>query len=369
MKQIKTILLIFLTIAILATFKLTAAVSIRFILSIFIVFLVLPFTNTLEKHKFPSAVASFLAILLIIVVVFALSWFIFYIVDLLIKILPGYASKLQQIDGLLSDLVSRWVDIPDNFSIFQLVDIDWIGSVIMPALRTVSSQTINIVSNTSVTILLSAFLLLERHTVLPKLIMLSNNSESQETISNILDRMNHQLATYLTLKVCISFVTGVLFFLLCRILNMDLAVICGVLAFVLNFIPTFGSIIVTIITILMAAVQFLPNWTNVIIITAGTIAIEQVLGNIIEPKLQGSQLNLSSFVILVALSLFGYIWGIAGMFLAVPLLSVLEIIFANIESTKGIAIMLSSGRSLRRRLRTEKKRDKQPGLFDEVFLP
>jgi hypothetical protein len=88
------------------------------------------------------------------------------------------------------------------------------------------------------------------------------------------------------------------------------------------------------------------------------ISIQMVLGNIIDPRLQGVQLNLSPFVILVALSLWGYIWGIAGMFLAVPITSVLQIICANVKSLRSVAIIISSGKGYRRQYEEEKARAK-----------
>ena len=130
-------------------------------------------------------------------------------------------------------------------------------------------------------------------------------------------------------------------------MGLDFAFLWGVLAVVMNFIPTIGSIVITVLTIFMAVVQFLPNWTPILIVAAGTILTQNIIGNIIDPRLQGNQLNLSPFVILVALSVFGYVWGIVGMFLAVPLLSVLQIVFANMEETKPIAILMSSGNSFR----------------------
>ena len=75
--------------------------------------------------------------------------------------------------------------------------------------------------------------------------------------------------------------------------------------------------------------------------------IQNVVGNFIDPKLSGNSLNLSAFIILVGLGIFGYIWGIVGMFLAVPILSVLQIVCANIDETRPIAMLISSGKSFR----------------------
>jgi AI-2 transport protein TqsA len=89
------------------------------------------------------------------------------------------------------------------------------------------------------------------------------------------------------------------------------------------------------------------------------ISIQMVLGNILDPRIQGVQLNLSPFVILVSLSLWGYIWGIAGMFLAVPITSVIQILCANIKSLKPVAVMIGSGRSYRKMIEEERQKAKE----------
>ncbi|MDD3929557.1 MAG: AI-2E family transporter, partial [Sphaerochaeta sp.] len=119
-------------------------------------------------------------------------------------------------------------------------------------------------------------------------------------------------------------------------------------AFVFNFIPSIGSVIITTLTIFMALVQFAPDWTSVFYVAIMTISTQMILGNIIDPRLQGGQLNLSPFVILVSLSLWGFIWGIPGMFISVPLTSVLQILCANIKSLRPVAILISSGKSYQR---------------------
>ncbi len=150
------------------------------------------------------------------------------------------------------------------------------------------------------------------------------------------------------IKIVISFFTGLFFYLSALLTGLDLASLWGVLAFIFNFIPSIGSIVITSVVIFMSLVQFAPDWTNIILVAVLTISTQMILGNIIDPRLQGGQLNLSPFMILVALSLWGYIWGIVGMFIAVPLTSVMQILFANIKSLRPFAIMISSGKSYQR---------------------
>lgn len=359
------LLSVLLVIAVMAICKVSGEVSITLLLSLFIFILVLPLVNSLEKLKVPSWLATIIAVLLIIILMFAFVWFVFYTVDVLVRKVPTYASKLNDVDNFVQALVGKWVDLPEDFSIFNLIQIDWVGGVVMPMLKSVSSSTVGILSNALVTILMTVFLLLERHSLIPKLRYAANynrksirkpifedeqstaeSSENQDDkVQKIWDRINKQVSKYIGIKTIVSIITGAMFYIVAKSVGLDFAFLWGVLATVLNFIPTIGSIVITVLTIFMAIIQFLPNWTPILIVAAGTILTENIIGNFIDPRLQGNQLNLSPFVILVALSVFGYVWGIVGMFLAVPLLSVLQIVFANMDETKPIAMLISSGHS------------------------
>lgn len=346
LKQIKTLLSAILVVIVMAICKVTGDVSITIVLSLFLFILMLPIVNSLEKAKFPSWLATLIAVLIVVVLMLAVVMFLFYTVDVLVRKVPTYASKLNDLDVFLKGLLGKWFDIPEDVSVFSIMKIDWVGGVIMPALRSVSSSAVGIGRNVLVTLLMSVFLLLERHTLIPK-ITYAASKDKEGRVQAIWDRINRQVSKYIGIKTIVSVITGALFYIVGKSVGLDFAFLWGVLAVVMNFIPTIGSIVITVLTIFMAVVQFLPNWTPILIVAAGTILTQNIIGNIIDPRLQGNQLNLSPFVILVALSVFGYVWGIVGMFLAVPLLSVLQIVFANMEETKPIAILMSSGNSFR----------------------
>ena len=108
----------------------------------------------------------------------------------------------------------------------------------------------------------------------------------------------------------------------------------------MNFIPTFGSIISVISTTIFTLLQFYPQYGKVLIVFFGMIFINFTLGNIIEPRIEGKELGLSPFVILVSLSLWGFIWGFVGMILAVPITVIIKIVCENIEYLNPIATIL-----------------------------
>ena len=354
---LKTVMIILLIITVLAISKISGAVSIRILLSFFIFLLVLPLVSALEKAKFPNWLATVIAVLVIVAVVLFFVWFVFFSVDMLIQKVPDYAARINDLDGLLKGMAGKWIDIPEDVSFFSALKIDWVGSIIMPTLRSVSSSAISILSSVLLIILMTVFLLGERHVIIPKLLNFIKEGEGDK-LTVIWERIIRQISKYITIKVFISILTGALFYIICLIVGLDFALLWGVLAVVLNFIPTIGSIIITVLVTLMAIIQFAPSIGPILFVGIGAILVQNIVGNFLDPRLSGNSLNLSPFIILVSLSAFGFVWGIVGMFLAVPLLSILQIICANVESTRPIAMLISSGRSYRKqtRERTDRRR-------------
>ena len=335
LKTIKTVLVVLLILSLLVLSKAAQTVSIRILLSFFVFLLVLPIVSALEKAKFPHWFATVIAVLVIVVVVVMFIWFVFFSVEMLMEKVPGYASRINDLDKILKDMAGKWVEIPDDVSIFSSLRIDWVGGVIMPALRLVSSSAIGILSNVLLVILMTTFLLGERHMIVPKMMnFITGNDEDK--VSTIWERIVKQVSKYISIKVLVSVITGILFYLVAIVSGLDFAPLWGVMAVVFNFVPTIGSIVITALMIIMSVIQFAPS-----------IAVQNIIGNFLDPKLSGNSLNLSPFIILVGLGVFGYVWGIVGMFLAVPLLSVLQIVCANIDETRPIAMLISSGRSYR----------------------
>ena len=377
LKTIKAILVALLIIVLLVLSKAAVNVSIRILLSFFVFLLVLPFVTALEKAKFPSWLATVLAVLVIVIVVVAFIWFVFFSVDMLMEKVPGYASRINEVDIILKDMARKWVDIPDDVSIFSSLNIDWVGGVIMPALRLVSSSAIGILSNVLLVILMTTFLLGERHVIIPKMMYFITGND-EDKVSVIWDRIIKQVSKYISIKVFVSIITGALFYTVAKVSGLDFAPLWGVMAIVLNFIPTIGSIIITALMILMAFIQFAPAIGPILFVSISAIVIQNVVGNFIDPKLSGNSLNLSAFIILVGLGIFGFIWGIVGMFLAVPILSVLQIVCANIDETRPIAMLISSGKSfrsqasekpVRRRVSKRAASKKYDSYSDDIMFP
>ena len=371
-KQVRNILAIFAVVLFLAVMKLMAQIVIPFVIAIFVFLIVNPMLLRLDKLKVPKIISMLLTMLLVGCVLVGFVYIFFVIVDMLMQPdgLPAYVARVQMLDRSLSGMLAPYLDEdPATFSLLSWLNIDWY-SVAMTSLASISGKFISIMSDVLLVMLYLLFLIMERQTILPKLMMALPRGRVQR-MTQLLSRMNRQISRYLLIKIIISLATGVLFYLASIVTGLDFPLIWGVLAVVLNFIPTIGSIVCTGGAILMGTIQFAPEWSRIVLIAALFIGTEMVLGNIIDPRMQGVQLNISPLIILASLALWGYIWGAAGMFLSVPLTSIIQIVCANIPSLRPVAILLSEGRYYKRSHDRKHKgsAEEEAAAQDDVEMP
>ncbi len=128
--------------------------------------------------------------------------------------------------------------------------------------------------------------------------------------------------------------------------KVDFPMTWAVFTFLLNFIPTVGSVIATVPPVLVALVQFYPGFWPAAIVLILLLAIQQTMGSFIEPKLMGNSLNLSPVVILLSLVFWGWLWGIVGALLSVPIAAAIKIVCENIDALKPVSVLMGAGKSL-----------------------
>lgn len=329
----------------LAILKIGASVIVPFAIAIFVFMLVSPLMEKMKKIGIPTVLS--IALILLFTTLFCLCfvYIIIAMINVLMAELPTYLNKVTVFDDYISSWIRDLFNIEkDEFpSIIKMLNIDW-AQYMKNILSTLSSASASIVGDVAMVIVYLLFLLMEEATIFPKIH--AAFPESKKEASVLVRRVARQTSRYLSVKILISLATGACFYLIAVLSRMDFPLVWGVLAFLLNFIPTIGSIVVTILATFMAAIQFMPQWGIVIVVFLGFLATEMILGNIIDPKLQGAQLNMSPLIILIMLAIWGYIWGIAGMFLAVPITCVLQVVCATVPSLRPLSIMLSSGGNL-----------------------
>jgi AI-2 transport protein TqsA len=208
----------------------------------------------------------------------------------------------------------------------------------------------NVLSDTAFVLLATIFILAEA-AGLPRKLQVAFGPRAQfGRFAGVID----DLQNYLAIKTRISVTSGLLSGLLCWIVGVDYPLLWGLLAFLLNYIPTLGSVIALTPPTLLAFL-FL-GWQHGVALLAGYLTIEMVMGNVIEPRVMGKTLGLSSLVVFLSLVFWGWIWGPIGMFLSVPLTMVVKILLEHSDDLKWIAVMLGSGAEVREHLAHDKAR-------------
>lgn len=235
--------------------------------------------------------------------------------------------------------------IAENFARFGLEEPPALRSLLegvnlAALLRNLASALGGLMGNLGLVLVYLVFLFLEQKFFMQKLRAVFPGQDQFETASRLLRRIDRDVSIYLGIKTMVSALTGLISWGIMAAVGLDFAGFWALLIFVLNFIPNIGSLVATILPTLLALVQF-DTLVPFAIIGLGVGTTQLIIGNFIEPPLMGRSLNISPLVVLLALVLWGSMWGIPGMFLCVPITVILMIILYQFESSRWIALLLS----------------------------
>jgi AI-2 transport protein TqsA len=223
-----------------------------------------------------------------------------------------------------------------------------VGSILTSVLNGLTA----LIGNAFMVIIYVAFLMLEERNARMKFMSLYQGGGTPEKALAIMTQIDYSLSQYLTLKTAVSVLTGLLSYIALEVIGVDFAFFWAFLIFLLNYIPTIGSLIATLFPALIAALQFAsPGPALWVLASVGTIQV--VIGNILEPRLMGNSLNVSSLVVILSLAFWGSLWGIVGMILSVPVTVMLVIVLAQFPRTRWVAVLLSDRGKVGRELEAE----------------
>ena len=331
-------------IAVVAILKIAASVMLPIFFAILLSFTLSPVVDSLTRIRFPRVLAIVLAILILFGIGYLVALFLLSSINSFVEQAPKYYERfesiLAQIAGALNTNFS--LDLPEN----PIAEID-LTSYFIGSINAISQDFMAFVSGLVIVVLSTIFLLLEA----PYLQNTIEKAFPRRTGKRIVIIMRHtikQIGRYLSVKFLVSALTGVLVWFFLQVIGMDFALIWGVLAFILNFIPNIGSVILMAITILMGFIQFFPQPGPIVAVFVSMIGVQLVVGNFFDPRLQGRRLNLSPAIIIFSLFLWGWIWGTIGMFIAVPVTAVIKIICQNVPNLKSLAILMENGKKFNR---------------------
>lgn len=198
----------------------------------------------------------------------------------------------------------------------------------------------DVVSSAVMILLYALFLFLEERYLRVKIARVFPEKERRANFLETMEEVEDSVAQYLGLKTLISFSTGLFSYFVLLYVGIDAPIFWAFVIFLMNFIPSIGSLIGTIFPALFCLLQF-GELAPFLLVLGVVGVIQVVVGNILEPRLMGTSMNVSAFVAILALSIWGLIWGIVGMALSVPITVILIIILSKFKSTKPLAILLS----------------------------
>jgi len=315
--------------------RLAKPVLLPFFLAIFLSFILYPILDFLNRLKIPKAISIFLILIITFLVIYLLGVLFYSSGKTFASEFPKYGQKISSI---LESLEQRLKLAPfkwDPLAWVGQLDINKISSFLFSSLGTFFS----FISNLFLILVFLIFILLGRGNT--KLKILSSFSKRRAAkIIEVVQNIDSQVQKYLAIKTVVSLVTGGLVTFVLLLFGLDFAVVFGFLTFLLNYIPTVGSIIATAFPVIIAIFQFESLWPALWILLILTV-IQQALGGFVEPKLMGEGLGLSPLVVLFSLFFWGWLWGILGMILAVPIAAMVKIICSNIPTLKFVGELMS----------------------------
>lgn len=328
--------IIFMVVAILILAK---TIIIPLILAVFLWFLIKELRDFMDKSNWikssiPRWVKTLLASLFLIMMIGLMA-------NLLISNVESLAGSLnvyeENLDVIAANIESNYgIDLGEKISNFN-GELDF-----QEITRSFLDSISELFSNAFLIILYLIFILMEESTFVTKLKAIYPTTERYQSVNQVLYEIDYSLSKYISIKTLLSFITASASFIALWAIGIDFALFWAFFIFILNYIPSIGSLIATLFPALMAIVQYGgTDFTPFILVLVFVGLIQIIVGNFLEPKMMGNSLNISSLVVILSLSVWGAIWGIVGMVLSVPITVMMILMFSHFQSTKNIAIVLS----------------------------
>ncbi|NOD63398.1 MULTISPECIES: AI-2E family transporter [unclassified Ruegeria] len=239
-----------------------------------------------------------------------------------------FDGAVHRVTGLVGNDVTTF--IRDNL---VSIDMSYVARVLLSSATSLLNQFFLIS-------LYVAFLMAERLAFRKKIRLAAGSPETGAEFTAILDAITYSLQRYVGVKTFISLVTAGISYSVFKVLGLEYAETWAVLTFALNFIPSIGSIIAVIFPAMIALVQF-ETIGPFLIIVLGCGTIQFMIGNFLDPAMLGRSLNMSTFLVILALTFWTTVWGLIGAFLSVPLTVCILIIFSHIPALRPVAILMS----------------------------
>jgi predicted PurR-regulated permease PerM len=312
--------------------KWAAPVILPLLAAAFLAVLCIPPMRRLERHGVPQILAMVLVMTCATIGVLAVVVMVGSSLSQFQQQLGTYQTELQQI---VADTAAR-IGLELDGEVIPELD----TSAILRLAGDVAQELVSVAGNMFIVVFLLMFMLIEA-TGLPEKLRAAREAGGKTDSPEVLYDFTVALRSvhdYLAIKAAVSGATGVAATLLCWALGVDFPLLWGLVAFLFNFIPNIGSLIAAIPPVLIALIGLGP--VTAALVAGGYAVINLVLGNLVEPKLMGDRLGLSTLVVFVSLIFWNWVWGPVGMLLSVPLTVVVRILCEHTTDLRPVAVLL-----------------------------
>jgi len=324
-------------IIILAAIRFMEPIVSPLLIAMFISAISAPLMFWFMRHNIPQSAAVFLVISLVLIVGIIIFHFVGSSLTAFISDIPGYQQKLKVISLDLIPKLEELGIIVNKEELQKVFDL----SAVMAFIGKTFNGVLNTLTNAFLIFLLVVFILIEFASFGKKVRLIAKDPEqTMRTLHSFSKNLNQ----YIVLKSFMSLLTALPIMFVLYLMDIQYFVLWGFLVFILNFIPNIGSILAAIPVVLLALVQ--QGYLSAIGVFVLFIVVNNIVGNIIEPRLMGRSLGLSTLVVFISLVVWGALLGTVGMFLSVPLTMALKITLEHHEKYHWISILLSNQEEL-----------------------
>ena len=313
-------------------------IIIPFVLAGFLSILFKPVVETLRNKGVPRVIG-----LITVLAINALGIWLFYLIaaagaESFSERSDYYAEKLNLIVRDLGNFINPLIgQHPSTFKWEDVISVKQITSIATQQVAGI----LTILSDSFMVLLYLLFMLLGGNS-LPSKIRNAFAGKDEETLVMILSELHTKIRKYLQVKTAFNILNGVATWIVLLCFGVDFAALLGLISFALHYIPNIGSILSTILPVLLYTVQT-GDPTSVVLLLIVLTVVQNIIGNVLEPKVMGVRLKLSPVVVLFSLIFWGWMWGVVGMILSIPIAAVLKVILEAFPNTRPLGILMGNG--------------------------
>ncbi len=316
------------------TLRLSKPVLFPFVMAVFLYYLFSPLFDLAIRLKIPRSLALIVSILVAFTLLYFIGVLVYTSGKALATKLPSYGGQLNEFIQWVQSTLEKKGIAAERFSFLEALNINQLAGFILSSLGTFLSFLTKLLL-----ILVFLFFMLAGRGKLKAKVLKSLETTRAENVAWVLDKIDREIQKYLVIKSFISLLSGGILTLILIIFRVDFALMFGLVTFFLNFIPSIGSIVAILLPSLYAVLQF-GSLSPAIWIFLLLVGTDFTIANILEPRIMGKGLGLSPLAVLFSLFFWGWLWGIPGMILAVPVLAAIKIVADHFPSWRFLSTLL-----------------------------